>query len=78
MASRAFLKSLKKGQILHAKIEEVQSSQLLCNFHGELLLVGNYTGKVFKKDEPISLQVIHADPLQFQIFSSAKQFQRVI
>lgn len=78
MASRAFLKSLKKGQILHAKIEEVQSSQLLCDFHGELLLVGNHTGKVFKKEEPISLQVIHVDPLQFQIFSNTKHFQRVV
>jgi hypothetical protein len=78
MASQAFLLSLKKGQILRAKIEEVQSSQLLCNFQGELLLVGNHTGKVFKKDEPISLQVISSDPLQFQIFSSAGQFTRVI
>lgn len=78
MASVAFLKSLKKGQILRAKIEEVQSSQILCNFQGELLLVGNHTGKFFLKDEPISLQVIHTDPLQFQVFTGAGSFQRVI
>lgn len=78
MASRAFLRSLKKGQILKAKIEEVQSSQLLCNFEGELLLVGNHTGKSFKKEEPVFLQVISSDPLQFQIFSNSGSFQRVI
>lgn len=78
MASRAFLKSLKKGQILKAKIEEVQSAQILCNFQGELLLVGNHTGKSFRQDEPISLQVLSTDPLQFQIFSDTRSFQRVI
>ncbi len=78
MASRAFLKSLEKGQILRATVEEVQSAQLLCNFQGELLLVGNHTGKSFKKEDPISLQVLRTDPLQFQIFSDSKQFQRVI
>lgn len=78
MASRAFLKSLKKGQILPAIIEEIQSAQILCNFEGELLLVGNHTGKSFRKGEPISLQVIHIDPLQFQIFSGSGSFQRVI
>lgn len=78
MASRAFLRSLEKGQVLHAKVEEVQSSQLLCNFHGELLLVGNHTGRKFEQGEPISLQVLHINPLQFQIFSKHGQFQRVV
>jgi hypothetical protein len=79
MASAAFLNKLEKGQILRAKIEEIQSSsKLLCNFQGELLLIGNNTGKVFHKNEPIHLQVLSVHPLQFQIFTNSGQFQRVI
>lgn len=78
MASQAFLRSLKKGQILRAKIEEIQSTQILCDFQGELLLVGNHTDKSFRKEEPVFLQVINVDPLQFQIFTGTGAFQRVI
>jgi hypothetical protein len=78
MASAVFLKNLEKGQILKARIEEIQSSQILCNFQGELLLVGNHSGRVFRKNDPISLQVISLHPLQFQIFSDKTQFQRVV
>lgn len=78
MASRTFLKSLQKGQILQAQVEEVQAAQLLCNFEGELLLVGNHTGRLFQRHEPISLQVLQTDPLRFQIFSKNRSFQRVV
>ncbi|AFY00305.1 hypothetical protein Bdt_0597 [Bdellovibrio bacteriovorus str. Tiberius] len=80
MASRAFLKSLEKGQILHAQVEEVTSpTELLCNFQGELLLIFNHTGSGFKKNDPISLQVLSINPLRFQVFSpSSPKFQRVV
>lgn len=80
MASRSFIQSLKKGQILLARVEEVNSgTETLCNFVGELLLVSNHTGQVFKKGDPIKLQVRSLDPLQFHIFDSrSSKFERVV
>lgn len=80
MASRAFLRSLEKGQILRAIVEEAASStEALCNFQGELLLVANHTGQGFKKGDPIRLQVKSIDPLQFHIFDSRNlKFERVV
>lgn len=80
MASQSFLRALEKGQILHARVEEVTSStEVLCNFQGELLLIFNHTGRFIKKDDPITLQVKSLSPLQFQIFESKNtKFQRVV
>ncbi|WP_415062196.1 hypothetical protein [Bdellovibrio sp.] len=80
MASGAFLKSLQKGQILHAVVEEVTSStEALCNFHGELLLISNHTGQTLKRNDPIRLQVKQVDPLQFQVFDPRNlKFERVV
>ena len=80
MASRSFIKSLQKGQILQAIVEEVTSAkEALCNFQGDLLLVGNHTGLPLKKGDPIKLQVISTQPLQFQIFDAKNmRFQRVV
>ena len=80
MASQSFLRSLKKGQILHANVEEVTSStEVLCNFQGELLLIFNHTGRLIKRNDPITLQVKSLSPLQFQIFSpGTTKFQRVV
>ncbi|XGC81397.1 hypothetical protein ACES2L_02720 [Bdellovibrio bacteriovorus] len=72
------MKSLKKGQILKAKVEEVTSpTSALCNFQGELLLIANHTGKPLQVNDPITLQVVSVNPLQFEIFNSRK-FERVI
>ncbi|WII70755.1 hypothetical protein QJS83_09810 [Bdellovibrio sp. 22V] len=80
MASRSFLRSLEKGQILNALVEEVTSDrEALCNFQGELLLISNQTGKKLKKGDPVRLQVLSLHPLQFQIFDGrGSQFKRVI
>lgn len=80
MASQSFLRALKKGQILHANVEEVTSStEVLCNFQGELLLIFNHTGRLIKRNDPITLQVTNLSPLQFQIFDpGSKKFQRVV
>jgi len=80
VASREFLRSLEKGQILHAVVEEAASAQeVLCNFQGELLLISNYTGRRLKKGEPVRLQVHSVHPLRFEIFSpDGPHFKRVI
>lgn len=80
MATKAFLNSLEKGQILRAMVEDVTSNtELLCNFQGELLLIANHTGIKFKKGDPIRLQVKSVDPLRFQIFGLRNlRFERVI
>lgn len=80
MASKVFLSSLEKGQILPAVVEEVAANtELLCNFQGELLLISNHTGLTFKKGEPICLQVMGVNPLKFKIFDvRSPKFERVV
>lgn len=80
MASPAFLKSLSRDQILKATVEDVTSTtELLCNFKGELLLIFNHTGLSFRKGDPIRLQIRSLRPLQFQIFNPGQQqFNRVV
>lgn len=80
MASRAFLASLEKGRILPAVVEDVTSStEILCNFYGELLLIFNHTGGKFKKGDCVRLQVQSINPLRFQLLGQAtRKFQRVI
>ena len=80
MATRSFFLSLEKDQIVRAIVEEVNSvEEVLCAFRGELLLLSNKTGRVFKKGDPIALQVQSTRPLSFQIFDgSNKNFQRVV
>lgn len=80
MASVSFIRSLKKGLILKAVVEEVTSAtSALCNFQGELLLISNHTGQKLKVGDPISLQVLSVSPLQFQVFDSkTSRFQRVV
>ncbi|MGZ3772799.1 MAG: hypothetical protein ACXVCN_03775 [Bdellovibrio sp.] len=80
MASKTFLHSLKKGQILRATVEEVTSrKEILCNFQGELLLVSNLTGNTLQKGDHIQFQVKSVDPLEFQIFNPRNQkFERVV
>jgi hypothetical protein len=80
MASKSFLNSLKKDQILNATVEEVTSPlEALVNFHGELLLISNNTGKELKKGDSIKLQVLSTIPLRFNVFNPQKlKFQRVV
>lgn len=80
MASRSFLNSLEKDQILIANVEEVtSSSEALVNFQGELLLISNNTGQKLKQGDKITLQVLSVDPLRFHIFNpQSTKFQRVV
>lgn len=80
MASQKFLRSLEKDQILRARVEEVTSpTEALCNFQGELLLISNYSGRLLKVGDPITLQVVSVTPLRFQVFESGlTKFQRVV
>lgn len=78
MLSSEFARTLKKGQILLAEVEEVLSStETICAFHGDLLRISNHSGMAFKKGQPIKLQVVSLNPLTFQVYSS-KNFQRVV
>ncbi|HEY1079985.1 MAG TPA: hypothetical protein VGE46_07800 [Bdellovibrio sp.] len=80
MAAKSFLKSLEKGQIVKARVEEVSSGgSTLCSFNGELLLIANHTEQKFKVGDPIKLQVRTLEPLQFHIFDSRlSKFERVV
>lgn len=71
MASRAFLSSLKKGQILHAVVEDISSTTgVLLNFQGDLLRISNLTGQMISKGQSIRLQVRNLSPLEFQVFDT--------
>ncbi|MNJ92669.1 hypothetical protein D3C87_103430 [compost metagenome] len=80
MANRRFLKSLEKGQVVQAVVDEVLSvTESICAFQGDLLRIHNRTGMVLQKGQAIRLQVRSTSPLEFQIFDSqALKFERVV
>ena len=80
MASAAFLRSLKKGQILNARVEDITPAEgLLCNFEGQLLRISNHSGLGIVKGQAIKLQVTQTDPLSFQIFDpNSVRFSRTV
>lgn len=80
MVAKSFLQSLKKGQIVNARVEEISSGGgTLCSFNGELLLITNHTEQKFKVGDPIKLQVKSLNPLHFHIFDSRlSKFERVV
>ncbi|WP_413586356.1 hypothetical protein [Bdellovibrio sp. HCB274] len=80
MASEAFLKTLTKGQILHAIVEEKQSGRdVLCSFNGYLLRIANHSGQPMDKGQTVRVQIRCTDPLEFQIFDpNTIKFERVI
>lgn len=79
MATQAFFRSLKKGQVLRAKVEDISSiTGILLNFDGDLLRISNLTGSMIAKGQMIQLQVRSVDPLEFQVFSvSSPRFERL-
>ena len=74
-----FLNQLEKGQILIATIDEVLSAtEMICAIQGQLLRIQNRSGQLLRKGEPIRLQVINLQPLQFQVFDEkGPSFRRV-
>lgn len=78
MFSAEFARQLQKGQILQAQVEEVLSStETICAFNGNLVRIRNQSGMIFKKGQPIKLQVMSVNPVLFQIYNP-KQFVRVV
>lgn len=78
MATKAFLKSLKRDQIFHGRVEVVLSQKdVVCNIEGNLLQVENHTGSPMERGSEITLQVESVEPLRLSIFSE-KRFKRVV
>lgn len=78
MATKAFLRSLKKDQIHHGRVEMlISSTEIVCNIEGNLIQVENHTGQLFKLGSEIQLQVDSVEPLQLSLFNERK-FRRVV
>ncbi len=79
MARPEFFKTLEKNQILSAVIEEIlSSSEVICNFHGELVRISNKTTLDIKIGELVRLQVKTIEPLEFQVFDARSiKFERI-
>ena len=68
MISSSTIKSLKKGQKVEGKVNEVlPGGDVIVSFAGELLRLSNQTGVQFKNNESITLEVRQVSPIQFQI-----------
>ena len=80
MGRRDFLRSLKRGQIVQATVEELlPGAQVICSFYGELLRINNHTGTAMVEGQTIRLQVKGTQPLEFQVFDPrTPKFERVV
>lgn len=78
MATKAFLKSLKRDQIHTGRIEMIISAtEVVCNIEGNLMQVENHTGVPFKLGTEITLQVEGVEPLRLSLYNE-NRFKRVV
>lgn len=78
MATKAFIKSLKKDQIHNGRVEMVISAtEIVCNIEGNLISVSNQTGQMFRLGDQIQLQVESVDPIQMSL-PNDRRFKRVV
>lgn len=61
---------LKLEQKVWALVEEIISTDLIVNFQGDLIRVGNQSGRRFRPGQRIQLKVTAISPLNFQLLES--------
>lgn len=65
--------SLRLGQKVWATIEEVlDEKEILVNFDGDLLRVGNHSTRRFRSGQRIQLHVESINPLQFRLVEARR------
>lgn len=61
---------LKVSQKVWALVEEVNGADLIVSFQGDLIRVGNQSGRRFRPGQRIQLQVVGIQPLSFKLLES--------
>jgi hypothetical protein len=61
---------LKLDHKVWALVEEVNGTNLIVNFQGDLIRVGNQSGKRFRPGQRIQLMVVSIQPLGFKLLES--------
>lgn len=69
---------LKLEQKVWALVEEIISTDLIVNFQGDLIRVGNQSGRRFRPGQRIQLKVIAISPLSFQLLESRQSRQTIL
>ena len=64
---------LQLNQKVWALVEELISNDLIVNFQGDLIRVGNLSGRRFRPGQRIQLQVSSISPLGFKLLESREQ-----
>jgi hypothetical protein len=65
--------ALKLGQKVWATVEEVlDSNDILVNFDGDLLRIGNKAERAFRPGQRIQLHVSSIEPLQFRLVETKR------
>lgn len=64
---------LKLDHKVWALVEEVNGSDLIVNFQGDLIRVGNQSGKRFRPGQRIQLMVVSIHPLGFKLLETREQ-----
>ncbi len=67
---KKIIPQLKPDQKVWAIIEEVVSEDLIVNFQGDLIRVGNQSGRRFRPGQRIQLMVTSISPLGFKLLDS--------
>lgn len=68
---------LKLDQKVWALVEELMNSDLIVNFQGDLIRVGNQSGRRFRPGQRIQLKVASISPLSFQLLESRPSSQTI-
>lgn len=63
---------LKLDHKVWALVEEVNGTNLIINFQGDLIRVGNQAGKRFRPGQRIQLLVVSIQPLGFKLIESTR------
>lgn len=61
---------LKLEQKVWALIEEINGTDLIVNFQGDLIRIGNQSGRRFRPGQRIQLLVTGIQPLSFKLLES--------
>lgn len=65
------------GQLIQAKvIENLSSTTLVVDIQGSLFRVRNQSGHYWKAGDEISLKVTALNPIEFQILTAVRGFDR--
>ena len=70
---------LRLGEIVHGKlIEAIDKHHWIVSFRGDLMQVKNLSPIKFEKNKIVPLKVVQESPIQLQVLSSQRSFEKKI